>query len=343
MKKTTLFYLNCILLGVTQISNAQLYTNGGITTGTVAVNGTAAPTSYSWSEMPSNVGNALESNGSIGYSGFFNTAESMSFRLADDFVVPAGTIWNITDFSFYCYQTNYNGTVPPIDALRVQLYNGDPSSGGTLVAGDMTTNVYDASHSAEARVYRTLNTVVPTATTAGTTRKIWKVRANLTATLPSGTYWVVYQAHATDDGSIFFPPVTIPGTRGLPTANGKQYVVSNSLWKPLMDNGNPVSAPDVAQEVPFLINENTLSVTTNTTLEACIGVYPNPVKDMIAISNSSDAVITGIVITDLNGRIMKEDLYTRDILIKTSGLETGIYLMNISSDKGMVTKKIIKE
>ncbi|WP_264519641.1 T9SS type A sorting domain-containing protein [Flavobacterium sp. N1994] len=342
MKKTTLLYIKFLLLGLTQIGNAQLYTNGSISTGTITVNGTVAPASYSWSELPSDVGNALESNGSLGFSGFFNTAETSSFRLADDFVVPVGATWNITDFSFYCYQTNYTGTVPPIDALRIQLYNGDPSSGGTLIAGDMTTNVYDMANSTDALAYRILNTSIPTVTVPGTTRKIWKVRGNLTTSISSGTYWVVFQVHALDDGSIFFPSVTIAGSRGILTANGKQFVASNSLWKPIIDSGNPVTAPDVTQELPFLINANTLSVNSNS-LDVGISVYPNPIKDIITISNVSDAVINSIEISDLNGRIVKKVLNTSDSEIKVSDLQTGIYLIKIMSDKGIATKKIIKE
>jgi len=343
MKKNTLLSLKCLLLlTCLQTSHAQLYSNGGFSTGLIAANGTIAPSSYSWSEAAANAGNATEANGTIGFSGFFHTeTTTTNFSLADDFVVPANVVWNITDFSFYCYQTGYTGTVPPIDQLRIQLYNGDPSAGGTLIAGDMTTNVYDAANSSEALVYRTTNTFVPTPATAGTTRKIWKVRGNLTTSIPSGTYWVVYQAHGTNNNSVFFPPVTVAGSRGIATANAKQLTVTTSIWKSVLDSGNPDTAPDVIQEMPFLINENTLSI--DNSLVSSIAVYPNPVQNFITISNVSDALINRIEITDLNGRLVKSEFSPSDSKINVTDLQTGMYLMKIISDKGFVVKKIIKK
>jgi hypothetical protein len=337
-KKNTLLSIKCLLLFCfIQTSKAQLYTNGGISTGLTAMNGTVAPASYSWSEVPANTGNTSEANANLGFSGFFNTAATISFRLADDFNVPVGTIWNVTDFSFYCYQTGYLGVVSPIDVLRIQIFNGDPAAGGTLIAGDMITNVYDVANSAEALVYRTSNTLVPAPIAVGTTRKIWKVRGNIAASLPSGNYWVVYQVHATNDGSIYFPPVTIFGTRGAITANAKQLAVTTSNWGPVLDTGNPASAPDVVQGMPFLINENTLSINENN-LQSSISFYPNPIKNIISISNASGSAIQGVEINDLNGRLVKRVLSLIDSQIDVNYLTTGVYMMKIILDNGITIR-----
>ena len=73
-------------------------------------------------------------------------------------------------------------------------------------------------------------------------------------------------------------------------------------------------------------------------------VSPNPANDFISVTNSDNILVSGISITDLNGRVVKQNSYTNvsDIQVNVSDLASGMYMMNITSDKGSVTKKIIK-
>ncbi len=73
-------------------------------------------------------------------------------------------------------------------------------------------------------------------------------------------------------------------------------------------------------------------------------VSPNPANDFITVTNSDNILVSGISITDLNGRVVKQNNYTNvsDIQVNVSDLASGMYMMNISSDKGYVTKKIVK-
>ena len=258
-KKITLLALKFLfVLAFTQVLNAQqIYTNGGLSTGATSNNGVAAPAGYTWSELQNNVGNTTETNASTGTNCYYNPAGTLNYRLADNFVVPAGSTWNTTSFDFFCYQSGYLGTVPPIDVLRVQIYSSDPSIAGAVsVAGNMTTNVYDAANSSDALMYRTANSSVPVTLAPVTTRKIWKVRGNLTASLPPGTYWVVYQVNSTlVTGTCLTPYVTVVGNRGLAGWNAKTLNVVTSAWTSIIDLGNPAAtAPDVPQDLPFIIN-----------------------------------------------------------------------------------------
>ena len=130
-----------MLLG--QFSFSQIiYSNGNLSTGTVANNGNIAPTGYTWSECPNNTGNTTESNNSSGFSPAFNNDGTNNFQLVDNFIVPAGQQWNVTGFDFFAYQTGFTGTTIPHDQLRIELFNTDPSiAGATAIAGNMTTNV----------------------------------------------------------------------------------------------------------------------------------------------------------------------------------------------------------
>jgi hypothetical protein len=73
-------------------------------------------------------------------------------------------------------------------------------------------------------------------------------------------------------------------------------------------------------------------------------VSPNPANDFISVTNSDNILVSGISITDLNGRVVKQISYTNvsDIQVNVSDLASGMYMMNITSDKGSVTKKIVK-
>ncbi len=345
MKKITLRLLIFYSLFIsTNTSFAQIYSNGTLSTGTNSASATAAPTGYTWSEMQANTGNTTEVNSSFGYGAFYNNALTTNLRIADDFTVPTGQSWNVTNIDFFCYQTSFAGTIPPIDVIRVQIYNGDPQTTGTLIVGDMTTNIYDASNSGEAFMYRISNTVIPATAPTGTARKIWKVKANLTTTLSSGNYWIVFQIHATNDASVFMPPVTIIGSRGATTANAKQLTVSGPSWAPLLDLGNPTTAPDVNQDMPFIINgavvlkDNEFEKSTNFILQ------PNPINDNFQIISNNIYKFTSIEIIDSVGRVVKTilPLSENEISINCSDLQTGNYLVKIKSNDGIEIKKIIK-
>jgi len=73
-------------------------------------------------------------------------------------------------------------------------------------------------------------------------------------------------------------------------------------------------------------------------------VYPNPVNNIVNISLTSrtlDFEISKIDITDINGRIVKQiDGDVREINV--SDLTSGVYFLNIDTENGKSTKKIIK-
>ncbi len=72
-------------------------------------------------------------------------------------------------------------------------------------------------------------------------------------------------------------------------------------------------------------------------------VYPNPANDLVTISNTTNAIISNVEMTDLNGRIVKNtSLNATEGQINISDLSSGVYLMKVSSDQGSTTKKIIK-
>jgi hypothetical protein len=329
---------------------AQPYVNGNLSSGATSNNGTVAPAGYTWSEVQNDTGNATESNGTTGVGAMYNNALTTSLKISDDFTVPVGQTWNITSFDFFGYQTGYVGVTIPIDALRVEIWNGDPSvAGSAVVFGNMTANVLNTANSVDALMYRTPNTLVPTSIVPGTTRKIWKFNADATVSLPTGTYWVVYQVHAANDASVFFPASVVSGARTQAGWNAQQKNELTSTWTILLDGGNPAASPDVAVDFPFQINyTSTLGVNENALKN--FAMYPVPAKDVCNFSLVSDIALSAkmVQLFDIKGAKVFEQVVSdsnSNFSINVSSLSKGIYTVKLLDKQNttIYSNKLIKE
>jgi len=74
-------------------------------------------------------------------------------------------------------------------------------------------------------------------------------------------------------------------------------------------------------------------------------VYPNPVKDVVNVTNSNNAAINAVQVTDINGRIVKTANYqsVTSAQVNIADLASGVYIMSVTSDNGTTTKKIVKQ
>lgn len=331
--KTFCFAAISVILYLLTSSNAysQIYSNGPISTGATHVaTSTAAPAGYTWSELQS-------PSGTLGFSCFYNNAATTDFSVAEEFVVPAGNTWNLTNINFYGYQTGYAGGTIPIDALRVRIWNGDPSVGGSVVVfGDMTTNVLNTVGSGEEMIYRVTGTT-------GTTRRIWRFNANVTTSLTEGTYWVEFQVHAINDSSIFMPPVTILGMQSDANWTAKQR--NASTWAGLVDTGSTFN-----RSMPFqLIGSVLLSVHSNS-IESNFTMYPMPVNDICNFkwNSLSETTPTKIAIYDTKGAKVQEQSImsnTADFSVKMADLKAGMYFIKVYDKDGAMiyTNRLIKK
>lgn len=73
-------------------------------------------------------------------------------------------------------------------------------------------------------------------------------------------------------------------------------------------------------------------------------IYPNPVQDVVKIS-TNNASINAITLSDVNGRTIKTSNFNNfnEVELSVSELNSGIYFLNINTEKGFVVKKLIKE
>ena len=83
------------------------------------------------------------------------------------------------------------------------------------------------------------------------------------------------------------------------------------------------------------------TLSRNSALAGSFSVYPNPVKDVLNISNSVGAEINSVIVSDINGRTVKQVGAVSQIDI--ADLNAGVYFVNINSNEGSLTKKIVKQ
>lgn len=348
MKKITLSTLNKSVLGVAVASfllgggqmYAQPYINGNLSTGTVTKSGVTAPAGYTWSEVQNEPG-ATFSNTTTGVG--TQILDTGGNRAADDFTIPTGQTWNITKVTFYAYQTGYVGIFSPFTDVRVRIQNANPSSGAsTVVFGDLITNRLLVS--SDAMMYRVPNTTTPApGTPAELNRKLFKIEATVNVALTAGTYWIEWQHFAGANGN-FSPPSTVVDVRSMPGYNATQWVGAESIWKPIIDGGNPATAPDVPLDMPFTIDYTADSMgTADKSFAAGISVFPNPVRNSINVS--SDTVLDSAEIFDVTGRLVKSVNFNGLVTnaINVSFLTGGNYILKLKSGDNVVARKFIKQ
>lgn len=234
---------------------AQIYVNGTLSSGPTSDSGVAAPTGANWSEIQHPTGNTAEANTSNGSSSYGG-----SFRLADDFTVPANESWTLTHINVFDYKTGAAATPSPFVSGTLQIWNGRPGDAGAAVlCGDTTTNVLASS--TDASLFRLFNSVAPPPGSAvGTTRRIWRNQLTVPAAcagtdfFTSGTtYWFSWDTTDSSNTAHFAPTEVILGSRQNPNGNARQLTVSSGTWTDVIDTGNPDAAPDWPQDFPFTL------------------------------------------------------------------------------------------
>ena len=173
----------------------------------------------------------------LGLSSYgFGNQTSAGYWIADDFVVNPGEIWNITQFTFYAYQTG-STTTSTITGGYVRIYSGDPYSGGTVIWGDETTNRLLSSDFTG--IYRSIDT-----DPLASNRPIMDVVCETPGLqLSEGTYWVAWQVDGSLASGPWAPPISIAGVAT--TGNAQQYTTA---W------GGAYSGTIYQQGFPFLVD-----------------------------------------------------------------------------------------
>ena len=153
--------------------------------------------------------------------------------MGDDFTIT-GEDWQIDQMQFFAYQTG-STTTSTITDVRVQIWNGDPTAGGTVIWGDLTTN--RLATSTFSNIYRSIDT-----DPLASNRPAMVQTVTIGTTLTAGTYWVQWMTGGTLASGPWAPPITITGTTT--TGNAKQNLAG--VWGDALDATFP-------QGIPFIV------------------------------------------------------------------------------------------
>ena len=182
-----------------------------------------------------------------GYNTYgYNHSSSAGYRVADDFTVPAGATWTLTGMHWFAYQTG-STTSSTLTSVTVQLWSGSPAAGGTLLAGDSTTNRLGTAQFTN--VYRVMSSAL-----TSNLRPIMNCAVDMSWAPPlgPGTYFLDVQAA----GSLSSGPLGIPKVpRGL-SDNALQYnpiTPPGGGWVPLADGLSLLQ-----QDLPFKLEGSVL-------------------------------------------------------------------------------------
>jgi hypothetical protein len=136
--------------------------------------------------------------------------------------------------------------------------------------------------------------------------------------------------------------ITTPFPINTPATQTSYYYYDNSNNNLVFRSNNIVVAlaginETVMESFLFI----TIGVDENEITSSQFSIVPNPVGDVLNIQVSQNETIRSIALTDISGR---QVLTVTDNLtsVSVSNLHAGMYLANITTDKGVYTKKFLK-
>lgn len=108
-------------------------------------------------------------------------------------------------------------------------------------------------------------------------------------------------------------------------------------------NGNPADDDTNGNGTPDYMESNVALGTTELTA-GIIGVYPNPVQDVLYIQNDQNIPLQSIAIYNVHGTLVKNIAHASTLSsIPVNELASGLYLIQWNTDNGVATTKFMKQ
>ncbi|WP_223034981.1 T9SS type A sorting domain-containing protein [Hanstruepera marina] len=225
--------------------------------------------------------------------------------------------YNLTDF----------GITDAFDITSVEYGQGAADDGK-----EITLNIYTAT--SDDLTTATLTLVGTASHTSAAADDLTLVSVALSASIPANStiaFEVLAGDSGTNAGETFFPGINAAGE------NDDSYLMSASC---------NINVPTTTTIVGFADNQYVMNVVGNLLSVdefemSQISVTPNPAADYINIEIPNNSLNFVSELYDITGKqvLRKENLETLDV----SQLKTGIYILRIKTDNGVVSRRIVKE
>ncbi len=213
--RTPLLLATIALATSTAMAQVQLYDNGTFVTA-MGVGANGADVAVTQTGIVTSLGN-----------GFDVAPPNGPIKIADNFTVPADG-WDLSSMNWYEVQSQSSANLYTDFRFRgayVEVYLGNPHFGGTLVAGDMTTNRLTGG--AWSGAYR-----VSSSAQTNQQRPIFRLDIDMSwcPVLPEGEYWVAVSASGDASTTGAVGSVPIPQQAG---HNAEQFFNQNWISVPI--------------------------------------------------------------------------------------------------------------
>ena len=115
--------------------------------------------------------------------------------------------------------------------------------------------------------------------------------------------------------------------------------------EPSWDNGEWTGDPNrmVTTDSTVTMVENFWGTTGifDVKAEFAYSMYPNPANDYLTVANTAD--VSQVDIYDVTGKmVMTVNVASENITLNVSDLNTGMYIINVTNEKGVQTSKFVK-
>ncbi len=215
------------------------------------------------------------------------------------------------------------------EITEVEFGQGSGADGKTIQVNIYTSDSEDLSTA-------TLTSISSTDVALQSINDMTLVTTPITGTIIPANSIVVVEIFAPDEGTVpnltFFPGFNLAGENNTPWLKSDGCSIS---WT---DANNVVAG----SPQPYVINITGSDATANIldNLAELTQIYPNPVSERLEISIPSNVKINNVALFDLLGK--NTGVILNNNFMDTSNLSTGVYFLNIKTDVGEITKKIIK-
>ncbi|MBD3636957.1 MAG: T9SS type A sorting domain-containing protein [Crocinitomicaceae bacterium] len=234
-------------------------------------------------------------------------------QCADDFTIPVGGTWDVTSVTVHGFRNNAGADM---DSVLVQIYadaTGQPAA----------TPMYSATHQLAGSVPSPQGDTAITVTIP-------------TQTLTEGTYWVSVAGYSESASRWnWTTSTTASGANGMLIDADDYFGAGATAWTDITSLG--ITDPDFG----FSIDGTgyMASIPEDQLIE--LSVYPNPVIDYVQINVGSD-IVRQVSIFNVNGQRITTIVNPGENKIDVSDFESGVYLIEVTTDNGVGQTRFVK-
>lgn len=125
-----------------------------------------------------------------------------------------------------------------------------------------------------------------------------------------------------------------------PNTTVKSFLLKSSNWI-----GSQATTPSYKYDNLVISAVNTVPLNTKDFISEKFNLYPNPVTNMLTITNSENITIKKLIVYDVSGKTIKEQKgnFEKENTLNVENLSAGTYILHVKTESGIAVKKVVKK